>query len=214
MTASRHTFSFPRRICVRALQVRLSLPHKRGHREGRELAAPMARLQKKSRRQSPQVRPRHPGLPCAIVLTAASRSPRCAGLSGHRARQRACARCAGYLRRSIRTARLDRPHQARSSFRTIRVYRSPPLRFVTIGRNALFVASRMTEMIVVICPTRQGRSYAANWHDGQIVHAPMHRRRRLGPLTQPAPGSPRSDGSDHGERGTDNVPAGSVASAH
>jgi len=36
---------------------------KRGHREGRVQTAPMARLQKKSRRQSPQVRAVHPAFP-------------------------------------------------------------------------------------------------------------------------------------------------------
>ena len=39
-----------------------------GRREGRALAAPVARLQKKSRRQSPQVWPNTPGPPCAMVL--------------------------------------------------------------------------------------------------------------------------------------------------
>ncbi len=40
---------------------------------------PMARLQKKSRRQSPQVQPTS-GIPCAMVFTLTSRSPRCSGL--------------------------------------------------------------------------------------------------------------------------------------
>jgi hypothetical protein len=30
----------------------------------------------------------------------------------------------------------------------------------------------MAEMIVVICPTTQARTPAANWHDGQFAHAP------------------------------------------
>ncbi|CCE11940.1 hypothetical protein BRAS3843_860064 [Bradyrhizobium sp. STM 3843] len=50
------------------------------------------------------------------------------------------------------------------------VHRSPPLRFVTIGRNALFIANGMAEIIVVICPTRQAASRATEWHDGQFVH--------------------------------------------
>ncbi len=50
-------------------------PSSKGRREGRELAAPMARLQKKSRRQSPQVRPRHPGPPCTNGFTAYTCSP-------------------------------------------------------------------------------------------------------------------------------------------
>ncbi len=47
------------------------------------LPPPWPACGKKCRRQVPQVRPRHPGLPCAMVLTAASRSPWCAGLVGH-----------------------------------------------------------------------------------------------------------------------------------
>jgi len=38
-------------------------PKTRGRRECRVLAAPMARLQKKSRRQLPQVQPKHPAFP-------------------------------------------------------------------------------------------------------------------------------------------------------
>jgi hypothetical protein len=38
--------------------------------------------------------------------------------------------------------------------RAFRVHRSPPLRLVTIGRNAPLHRSRMAEIIVVICPTR------------------------------------------------------------
>jgi len=41
---------------------------------------PWPACRKECRRQVPQVQPRHPGLPCAMVLTAASLSPRCAGL--------------------------------------------------------------------------------------------------------------------------------------
>ncbi len=40
----------------------------RGRREGRELAAPMAPVRKECTGQEPQVRPRHPGLPCAMAL--------------------------------------------------------------------------------------------------------------------------------------------------
>jgi len=53
----------------------IALDVERGRREGRALAAPVARLQQKSRRHSPQVWPRQPGLPCAMVLTLMARSP-------------------------------------------------------------------------------------------------------------------------------------------
>src|SRR3954465_11062883 len=54
-----------------------------GRREGRALAAPVARLRKKCRRQVPQVWPKTPGLPCATVGTAYTWSPWCTGLVGH-----------------------------------------------------------------------------------------------------------------------------------
>ena len=63
---------------------------------------------KKCRRQVPQVWPNTPGPPCAMVLTAASRSPWCAGLFGHHARNALLARYAGHQHRGARTARLDR----------------------------------------------------------------------------------------------------------
>jgi len=107
---------------VRDLAARLSRPSLaagpalsgRGHGECRALAAPMARLQQKMQaagttgsaetsRHSPR-----------DGLTAASRSPRCAGLSGHRIAT-TLARRAGYQRRDIRTTRLDRAHRCCSS---------------------------------------------------------------------------------------------------
>ncbi len=72
----------PRRIAPE-LCIRSALETNGGCREGRALAAPVARLQKKSRRQSPQVWPGTPGLPCATVGTAYTWSPWCAGLVGH-----------------------------------------------------------------------------------------------------------------------------------
>ena len=45
---------------------------------------PWPACNKKCRRQVPQVQPRHPGIPRAMGGTAASRSPRCSGLFGHR----------------------------------------------------------------------------------------------------------------------------------
>ena len=62
----------------------LASPSSRGgRRECRVQAAPMARLQQKSRRQSPQVQPEHPAFP-ARWFTAYTCSPRCAGLFCHR----------------------------------------------------------------------------------------------------------------------------------
>jgi hypothetical protein len=61
---------------------RSALENRRGRRECRVKASPMARLQKDSRRQSPQVQPTS-GIPCAMVLRFPSCSPWCAGLFGH-----------------------------------------------------------------------------------------------------------------------------------
>ena len=42
-------------------------PQLRGRREGRVSATPMAPVRKKCTGQEPQVKPEHPGLPCAVV---------------------------------------------------------------------------------------------------------------------------------------------------
>jgi hypothetical protein len=71
------TQQLPSRDAIRARALLIIPPSSyRGRREGRELAAPMARLQKKSRRQSPQVWPDIPAFPARLVLTAYTRSPR------------------------------------------------------------------------------------------------------------------------------------------
>ena len=72
----------PRRVTPE-LCIRFALESDGGRREGRALAAPVARLRTKCRRQVPQVWPRTPGLPCATVGTAYTWSPWCAGLVGH-----------------------------------------------------------------------------------------------------------------------------------
>src|SRR3954471_3193590 len=66
-------FHASRRIRVRALHLALR-PERRGRRKCRALASPMARLQKKSRRQSPQVQPNIPAFPArwSYVLCALS----------------------------------------------------------------------------------------------------------------------------------------------
>jgi hypothetical protein len=61
-----HASPFSRRH-LRPSYSNISPSQYRGRREGRVLTAPMARLQKKRRRQSPQVRAEQPGLPCAMV---------------------------------------------------------------------------------------------------------------------------------------------------
>jgi hypothetical protein len=92
----------------------------------------MARLQKKSRRQSPQVQPniRHSprdGFNAYIVISSVHR------LFGHRSRQRACAQCAGHQHRGARTTRLHVRRPALVS-RQPNVHRIPASRVVTIAR--------------------------------------------------------------------------------
>src|SRR6266852_1147877 len=52
----------------------------------------------------------------------------------------------------------------------LHVHRNPASRIVTIGRNVPLHRGGMRESIVVICPTEQARTYAADWHDGQFAH--------------------------------------------
>jgi hypothetical protein len=54
----------------------LALRHRRGRRECRVKASPMAPVQSKSTGKEPQVQPIHPGIPCAMVLRLIARSPR------------------------------------------------------------------------------------------------------------------------------------------
>ena len=61
----------------------ITLLKQRGCGECRVLAAPMARLQQKTQAAVPQVQPRQPGIPRAMVLTAAPCSPWCTGLVSH-----------------------------------------------------------------------------------------------------------------------------------
>src|SRR5882724_9636987 len=60
--------------------------------------------------------------------------------------------------------------QATFVSRAIRVHRIPAPRIVTIGRNVPLHRGGMAESIVVICPTEQARTHAADWHDGQLAH--------------------------------------------
>ncbi|CCD92882.1 hypothetical protein BRAO375_230022 [Bradyrhizobium sp. ORS 375] len=57
--------------------------HKGGRREGRALAAPVARLQNRKQAAVTTGLAETPGLPCATVGTAYTWSPWCAGLVGH-----------------------------------------------------------------------------------------------------------------------------------
>jgi hypothetical protein len=134
---TRHDTAFSRRVLRPSPADGHALPE-RGHGECRMLAAPMARLQKKSRRQSPQVWPRRPGLPCAMVLTLMARSPWEPGFVAPIARELIISRT-WPQRREARTTRFcvrinaARPHENRA--RRQRVHRIPRSTFVTIAKR-------------------------------------------------------------------------------
>ena len=81
-TAGRHDSAFPRRESVRVLPESRPLKE-RGRGECRVQAAPMARLQQKKQAAVTTGSARTSGIPRAMVLTAASCSPWCAGLVSH-----------------------------------------------------------------------------------------------------------------------------------
>ncbi len=135
-----HSFALSRHACPRLAS---SWPSQacRGRGECRALAAPMARLRKKCRRQEPQVQPRHPGIPRAMVFTLIRSLPG-ARLVGHHAATM-LAHCAvdtsfGVSGRCDFTSASDRssapslPRDAAIS----RGHRIPASRVVTIARNA------------------------------------------------------------------------------
>ena len=95
-------------------------------------------------------------------------SPRRTGRSSHRRPQSACELDTsigvsgphGFVERVTRTF----------VFARLRVDRIPAPRFVTIGRNVPLHRGGMRKNVLVICPTRQARTCAADWHDGQNAH--------------------------------------------
>ena len=54
----------------------------------------------------------------------------------------------------------------------------PAPRFVTIGRNAPLHRGGISETMLLICPTRQAREDATEWHDGQIAYGAHARSAR------------------------------------
>ncbi len=111
---------------------------------------------------------RSTGIPCAMVLTAASRSPWCAGLVGHHVRRR--------VKRVAQGISVGMPGPrdltVRLGAHRLLAPPRPPLPaspFVTIGRNVPLHRGGMRGKIVLICPTRQARKPATEWHDRQLM---------------------------------------------
>jgi hypothetical protein len=102
-------------------------------------------------------------------VTAYTRSPRSAGLVSLR-------RLADRPRNLI-SASGDQDHATspsappRSSLAAQAAIASPPHASVTIGGNVPLHRGGMRETLVVICPTRQAKRSAAEWHDGQTEFA-------------------------------------------
>ena len=124
VTTRRHTSAFPRHERARVMRQRAP-PEMRGRRECRMQAAPMAGLQQKKQAAVTTGKAGTTGIPCAMVLTAASCSPWSARLDSlHRLWTRHPR--AWSQRRGIRTTRLGRPRMRRSSCDPSASIESPP----------------------------------------------------------------------------------------
>jgi hypothetical protein len=137
------------------------------------MASPMARLQQKSRRQSPQVVPDQPAFPARWFYDLYRALPGDhAWLPPSSARRLSI--FANLTPASERQDHTTSP-SASATFvrRALRVHRIPASRFVTIGRSVPLHRGGMRESMVLICPTRQARRPATDWHDGQFVHGGM-----------------------------------------
>jgi hypothetical protein len=156
--------AFPRRVRARVLRKNRPSKNRRGRRECRVMASPMARLQQKTQAAVTTGLAGQPAFPAQWV-TAYTRSPRGAGLS--------CPRRSRDHLATLASASGGRDHaispSASATFvrRAVRVHRIPAPRIVTIGRNVPLHRGGMRENIVVICPTRQALTRATDWHDGQ-----------------------------------------------
>jgi hypothetical protein len=147
------------------MQVAWPPENRRGRRECRVLASPMARLQTKKAGGSDHRSSRISRHSLRNGVTAYTRPPRCPGLIATVA-----------LRSSpqgLIPASGDQDHATSPSASATlvrRAIRVPAPRFVTIGRNVPLHRGGMRETLLVICRTAQARVSATDWHDGQIVH--------------------------------------------
>ena len=141
----------------------------RGRRECRMLAAPVALRAKKAAplcTQATTGQPTQPALP-AQWATAYTRSPRCAGLSGHRPLKLLGSRVdpsiggSGPHDLAVRAgrARLAQPSRPPHPAPNVRDDREAPL-----------YRARDARKMMLIWGLEQCRSAAADWHDGQFAH--------------------------------------------
>jgi hypothetical protein len=124
----RHTSSFSRHEMPEFLNQTVP-PRNRGRREDRAPAGTHGPRAAKKHAAEPQVQPKSPGLPCAMVLRLIRDLPGETGLCCHRCL--ASSRKAQHLHRGARTTRFRRPHHA-VRLTTQRGHRIPLPTFVTI----------------------------------------------------------------------------------
>ncbi len=164
-----HVSAVPRRVHARVLQINWPSKNRRGRRECRVMTSPMVRLQQKSRRQSPQVRPDQPAFPArwftayiAISSGTGLSCPRRQRDAKHHRQLDLSVGRPGPRDFAVRVSHVrptchPRPSHPRLTCRDDRAY-------VPLHRGGI------RENIVLICPTRQAPIPAADWHDGQFVH--------------------------------------------
>ena len=146
----------------------MALGKRRGRRECRVMASPMARLQQKKQAAVTTGSARSTGIPCAMVLTVSFVLSPGTGLSCPRRPRDDLATLSLSVGRPgpydfavrachVRLACHPRPSHPRLTCRDDRAY--VPLHRGGMGGN-----------MVLICPTPQARTHAADWHDGQLAH--------------------------------------------
>jgi len=155
---------------ARVLQVTWPSKNRRGRRECRVMASPMARLQQIKQAAVTTGSAGSTGIPCAMVYGLYRALP---GAPGFLATITSVMQ---NIIANLASASGCQDHttspSALATFvsRAIRVHRIPAPRIVTIGRNVPLHRGGMRESIVSICPTEQARTHAADWHDGQFAH--------------------------------------------
>ncbi len=162
-----YAFAFSRRFAPELLHASPS-KLKRGRRECRVKASPMARLQQKKQAAVTTGSAGSSGTPCAMGYGLYRALPGDHRLVATVVREINPATLAPASERQDHTT----SPSASATFvsRALRVHRIPAPRIVTIGRNVPLHRGGMRERMVLICPTAQARAGATCWHDGQFAH--------------------------------------------
>jgi hypothetical protein len=165
------SFSIPAARNARVLH-RTCPSERRGGRECRAFGAPAAlRATKKSTQASHHRYAETVRHSLRNGLRLIARSPRCPGFDSHRHPAKRLAELDPSVGGSGPHAFAVRARHARPACHPRPSHPAP--RMVTIGRNVPLHRGGMREKIVVICPTPQAPTHAADWHDGQSAHGGM-----------------------------------------